>query len=410
MRKKILFFIAFMILSLSFNFPLSFAHSMRPTQSPNILIISSYNRDLVHTTLVEEGIVDDIHKVYPTANFRYEYLDAKHYTANEYFPIISETFKTKYKNDPFDAIITVDNDALELMINHRDEFFIGQPPVIATAINGVDDIINRYDAVIHNNGYYIIEEKPDYVKSINIALEQNKDVDNICFILDSTVTSRKIKKEIKAAKTQFPHLTFTIWQDLSPEELLDKTSHLTSKDSVFYVTYFYPPDSESKLFNYISLVRDLEQVSPVPIYSFWDLYIDNGIIGGYLISSKSYGEKAAAITLDLLNGETPKTYSFEDGENFHYIFNYEELNKYHITYVPESAEIVNAPVSFIEKNKEILLVSGGIVTALLLIIILLIAVLRNNTKLSHYHAHINRLNSDIINTQREFIVILGRGD
>lgn len=406
MKKKTLFFVLLLIACLSFHHSFSFAETTDST-APNILVISSYNRDLMHTVMVEEGIVEEIQKEYPSANFRYEYLDAKHYTPAEYYPIISQILKSKYANDHFDAIITVDNDALELMLHHRDDYFDNQPPVIATAVNGVDDIIDKYDSQIQSDHYYIIEEKPDYAKSIEISLKQNKSVDHLYFIIDSTATSAKIKNEIIAVKSQFPDLSFTIWEDLSPEDLVKKTAHLTQNDSLFYVTYFHPPKESDELFNYVSLVRDLESVSPVPLYSFWDLYINDGIVGGYLISSKSYGEKAAEITINLLNEEVEPVYHFEDGKSIQYVFNYHELQKYHIDYIPKSSLVVNAPVSFIQKNKEILIVSGAIVGALILIIILLIIVLRNNTKLSHYNAHINRLNSDIISTQREFIVILG---
>ena len=42
--------------------------------------------------------------------------------------------------------------------------------------------------------------------------------------------------------------------------------------------------------------------SSVPVYSFWDVYLGYGIVGGKLISGYRQGQKAAELALRILKG------------------------------------------------------------------------------------------------------------
>lgn len=367
-----------------------------------ILVIQSYNRDYVHTRALEEGIVKVFKNSSENIRINYEFLDTKKYFTSEYFHSLFLVLADKYKQEPFDAIILCDDDALNFYKIYGQKIWGPSSCIVATGINSID----LYPQGIP--GITIIEERPAYEKTINVALKQNqnKQITTLNFIYDNTTTSREVQRDLKKLIPQhYPTYKHNHYYQETPEALRNIINNADEHNLFFFVLYSYSPDGRS--FLYDEVPKFISTNSKNPIYGLWEFYLGSGIIGGHLASSSKYGESAAQTVLSIWQGQHPPAIIRENGTNQHYIFDYALMQKYQIQYAPSDASFINKPESYFQKNKDLILFFSVIISVLLLLIVLLLIILYQKQNLSKQNLEISRLNTEIIATQKDLISRLG---
>lgn len=402
--------VVFIVCLIGFLFSLIFVEdgtSAVAKESPElydkeVLIVQSYNRDYVHTRELEKGI----EKVFGESNvkvrLRYEFMDTKNYVNKEYFDQLKEIYQNKYKDMSFDAIILCDNDALNFYQTYGKELWPDTNNVIATGINSVSSYPDGVKGVV------IIEERFEYKKNIELALEQNKahQIKRLNFIYDDTTTSNEVRKDLETlTREQYSSYEINHYYDKTPEELKEIIDAGTEQDLFFFVIYFHSMDGRT--FTHDEVPKYLFQNTVNPVYGFIEFYLNTGIVGGYLISSSEYGEEAAREVLDIWEGRYVPPVIYEDGKNAKLIFDYYVLQKYEMKDLPKNAVIINEPQSYFEKNRQLILIFSGIVTALIVLIVLLGLLLVGKNNLQSKNAELNRLNLNFIDIQKDIILRLG---
>lgn len=104
-------------------------------KAPLVLVLHSYSPEYSWTRDLQAGIVSVLQAPEVQANFRMEYMDAKHHNSPRYLARLLEIYREKYLGAHFDGVILTDNHALDLVARHRDEFF-PHTPIVACGING----------------------------------------------------------------------------------------------------------------------------------------------------------------------------------------------------------------------------------------------------------------------------------
>ena len=332
-----------------------------------VLIVQSYNRDFIHTQFLEEGILSTFKKTPDKISFNYEFLDTKKVFSPGYLKSLAAIFSEKYALESFDAIILCDDDALKFYQLYGQQTWGASPYVVATGINS----IGLYPEGI--NGLTIIEERPNYEKTINLALKQNenKSITTLNFIYDDTTTSTEVRHDLEAlVKINYSNLSSNHYFQESPESLRNIVSSADQHNLFFFVLYSHAPDGRS--FFYDEVPSFVFKNSQNPVYGLWEFYLGSGIIGGHLASSSKYGESAAQAVLDLWKGKTLPLIIPETGAHQHYIFDYKIMEKYNIQYTPDDSKFINKPESYFQKNKDLIIFFSTIISVLLVIIILLL--------------------------------------
>lgn len=371
-----------------------------------VLIVSSYARDFAHTRDAELGIEETLKSKYSHIIFRYEYLDTKNYTDQNYRDLQAKLFKEKYAKTPIDLIITVDNNALTLIKAIKEDIFEAQVPVIATGLNGLDAVINEDPLFYDNNPFYLIAELPDYKRGLELAINQAKVKPTDIYVIgDQTETTLKIYDEILTDFSAFEEYKLHIVKDNSIEELKALVSNAKPTDLLFYVLYFQGPNGESYTYNYA--LDEMTAVSTRPIYVFWEFFLESETVGGYVLSSRHIGSKAAELAIRYFDHQKISKINYETGENIFYVFNYEVLQKYEISFIPAKSTILNKPVSYFEKNRDLIMVMAVVTAVLVIIILLLMFLLKEKNQINDYLHDLNALNEEFIETQRIFISTLG---
>lgn len=367
-----------------------------------ILILQSYQRDYYHTRVLEGGIEAVLANSGEKVRIRYEFLDAKNSLDFNAFQTLAETLTPKYKEVSLDGLIICDDDALQFYNRFGKTIWPNTVNVVSTGINS----LRPYSEGIP--GMVIIEERPDVEKNIAVALEQNqtKDIKTLHFIYDETTTSNEMRSDIIAMLAdKYPNYQSQHYYDKTPDDLKAIIDSSGSSDLFFYV--LYSRDKNNITYHYDEVPQYILKNAQNPVYALWDFYLGTGVVGGYVASSYKYGESAANTLLDLWAGQSVSSLIYEDGSHYQYMFDYDVLKAYQLSNVPEGSIIINEPVTYFEKNKNLIILFSVITGVLMMIIGLLLYAIREKNSLNQKTIEIADLNQEIVDTQKVLITKLG---
>jgi hypothetical protein len=114
--------------------------------------------------------------------------------------------------------------------------------------------------------------------------------------------SERIRTELKTLEKR---VAFTWLNGLSFEEMLQRAATLPPNTAIFFVLLSVDaagvPHEEGKAMARLRAVTD----APIFSYSYSDLFLGQGIVGGPLISISSVSREAAGAAMRILHGEAP---------------------------------------------------------------------------------------------------------
>jgi len=354
--------------------------------SNKVLVLNSYSSGFSWSDREMEGLFsvlaqeDDI-EIYV------EYLDSKRFNDERHFLLFKDYIKRKYEDYEFDAVVTLDNDAFDFVLENHEELFFNTP-VVYCGINYYQEYeFEKYDFI---RG---IVERNDIKDTIEIALKLHPNTKNVYVVLDNyTKAGQLVKKEMEETIIpMFSDINFIFITD-SVEEI-ENNLHNPLPNSIALFLPFNR-DINGYFYEYKDIGKIIEEIDILPIYTSVEDYLDYKVIGGKILKAFEQGEKAGEIVLELLNGiymqNVPQIYFPEND----YIFNYLELQRWGIpiNHLPEDSIIINKPTSFYEENP----ILFWLIIVTLPLIILAIYVLREqNIKLQNYIYELKRAKSKL---------------
>jgi PAS domain S-box-containing protein len=124
-------------------------------------------------------------------------------------------------------------------------------------------------------------------------------------------------------------------------------------------------------------MRALRAACPRPIYSFWDFFLGEGIVGGKLVNGREQGKVAARMALRVLAGEDPDRIPVV-AESNRFMFDYRELRRFSLSMrrLPPGSVLVHEPSPFYALSRNELWLIIGIMTALTLVLGVSVVLLR----------------------------------
>lgn len=133
--------------------------------SKKVLVLHSYHRGLSWDDSIDRGIESVFKKTGKDVITQIEYMDTKRIHDSKYLQQLFEIYQHKFRNQRFDVIISVDNNAFNFLRQHRDELFSGT----ATVFCGVN---NFQDSMLKNQKLFTgVVEAVDIKETLDIALE-----------------------------------------------------------------------------------------------------------------------------------------------------------------------------------------------------------------------------------------------
>ncbi|MDF2633604.1 MAG: ATP-binding region ATPase domain protein [Pelosinus sp.] len=313
-----------------------------------ILVLHSYDSEMPWVKLEEQGIKSAFQQE-KQAILSFEYMDKKYNITPEYVDNVYEFYKQKYQGKKFDALIVTDDAAYEFALEYQQELFPFTPIIFCGVNNFNEGDIKDKEWVTG------IVEDVDIKSTIDVALALQPQVKKIVVINDETVVGKANKQLLEKIMPTFKEkVQFVFLEKMAMSEVLEQVATLSDDTAVLLMTFNV--DKNNAIFSYEESGDLIGAKSRVPVYCFWDFYLQHGMLGGKVTSGynqgKTAGEMARKIVFD---GAKSVNMPVITESMQQYMFDFNALRKAGIKeeQLPAGSVIVNKPVTFYETYKSL---------------------------------------------------------
>jgi signal transduction histidine kinase len=325
----------------------------------NVLVLNSYNQGYVKTNDITRAIQDVLRK--SNMNIHIEDMDMREE--------LIKSMLQKYIdiNMKFDVIITVDETAFNYVKNHESILW-ENVPIVACGISkllaeSVSDpaatefieapdseltevSLEQMDSVATKKSLWSgIYEFYDLPAQIDFIQRIQGNVKRIIFITDNTNASKEVSEQLNSAISMQKDINLEEWNKPSLESLADSLSNLKpSQDAVVLVGVELNGSTKNPQKLWQDMTKYVDSNSTAPVYSFWDIGIQNGVIGGNIILASLTGKNIGLIAEAILAGNDAYNPGFRRSSNMPMVDDHAAANR--------KLKLYKLPPETIRLNKE----------------------------------------------------------
>jgi len=334
------------ILSCQYQFTTATAFA----ENKNILILHSYHQEYPWTSSENKGFTQTVINGFRSGNINFstEYLDTKRVEFNEgYQNFFYHYLKQKYVHYSPDVIFCSDDNALSFLLKFKERLF-ERVPVVFCGVNNLN-VQNDLD----RKQYTGVFEKKEIIPNLALLKKIIPHLGKILFLGDDSSTHQAIAQKIIAdIASQLPEQKYAFLANDSLPYLI-KQLQLHKEGIIFLTTIGGIKDENSVVIPLKTTLNAIVSAGNFTIISMEDVYLEEGILGGYVTSGFSQGKEAADLTVQILQGNSPASIPLVEKSPNQYMFNYPQLKKIGlaISQLPENKIILNRPQSFYDLYK-----------------------------------------------------------
>ncbi|MHC1713899.1 MAG: diguanylate cyclase [Solidesulfovibrio sp.] len=229
------------------------------------------------------------------------------------------------------------------MTRFRDELFPGVPIVFCgynyfrpEYIKGLSDVTG-------------VNEEIDMVAAVDMALAVHPRTSTLVFLLSTgDVSSRHI--EAVAEARVLPRFAqshkVVVLKDASMREIRESLAALP-EDSLLFLCGQTRDQGEGRSLTPEENGRLLAAACRFPVYTFWDMHLQTGVLGGRVIFGMDQGRAAGELALRVLSGEAAGSIPVLMTTPAKGVFDYERMGHFGIreSQLPPNSLVINKPTS-----------------------------------------------------------------
>ncbi len=305
-----------------------------------ILLINSYNVESIWEYKIIKGIKEEINENL-NINIKMEYLDTANSQNQNYLDEYLELLNTKYKDDKFDMIVTVDDEAFNMvrkeLFNEKSIFY--KNTVVFTGVNNSLNLTSAEKKYI--TGFMDGGSKVELIKFITTLQPEVKD---ISVIIDNTGYSKNIKNKLLENKYLLDkNINLNFIQGKNKKDILNQIKNSSDLNEALLICGIFKNEDNGENVKPENLIEEIKQIKDVPIYTSRDEYINKGTIGGYIDIPESCGRELGKMILKIYNEGGISKVSPVDKIRANYIVDYKQIYKYNINplSIPKGTIVIN---------------------------------------------------------------------
>ncbi|MBI5765526.1 MAG: PAS domain S-box protein [Planctomycetes bacterium] len=297
-----------------------FGQSTQPHGTQWILILHSYEAGRRFSELQERGVRDALfERSDRSIRFETEYLDVEKNNSAEYLHTFAELLRGKYSRNPPSVIVAIDTPAVTFVIEQCDSVFPGIPVVYSGLMPGFDR------TRLAGRNITGVPERITIRPTVELALHQYSQVRHVLIISPSGPMGNELT-EIGTRECVDLAKTITI-QWMHPEtasELRSCFADAPPDAAIVFLGFF---DWSGVLWGNNQILGEIVAMAKCPVYTVYDAFIGQGVIGGYVTSGRREGRAAGALVARVLKGESARDIPAAEGESLAYVFDHRELKR-----------------------------------------------------------------------------------
>ncbi|MCI6457947.1 MAG: sensor histidine kinase [Clostridium sp.] len=342
-----------------------------------ILLINSYNVESIWEYKIIKGIKEEINENL-NINIKMEYLDTANSQNQNYLDEYLELLNTKYKDDKFDMIVTVDDEAFNMvrkeLFNEKSIFY--KNTIVFTGVNNSLNLTSAEKKYI--TGFMDGGSKVELIKFITTLQPEVKD---ISVIIDNTGYSKNIKNKLLENKYLLDkNINLNFIQGKNKKDILNQIKNSSDLNEALLICGIFKNEDNGENVKPENLIEEIKQIKDVPIYTSRDEYMNKGTIGGYIDIPESCGRELGKMILKIYNEGGILKVSPIDKIRANYTVDYKQIYKYNINplSLPEGTIVIN------KKSYQLLLPKSYRIGYLLAWFATILIIIYIITKMSEY--------------------------
>jgi PAS domain S-box-containing protein len=345
------------------------AHAQHAPPKKNVLVLHGlwrirtweipFNASLHNEFLADKAV---------TAGITHVYLGLEDYPDSVYPRKLIEQLRDRVETHPVDLVISILPGADRFLFSYGEELFPGVPKVFAfPGTREIQKLRKLKNAVIIPSA--VEKAMPTNVERIYSLLPDTRHL--VVVSGDSSLDHNYLKmaKRAIASSKRVTKVSYLVGVPL--EELSERVSSLATDTAIFFTTY--TEDINGKKEAALDVAFRLAESANAPVFSFHQVLLGTGIIGGHLTTSESYAKTTVAAALRLLKGEPPAAISSKKQIPID-VYDWRALKRWNISEdrLPPGSQVQYKTLTFWETNGRYIIIG---ITVICLEAILIFALL-----------------------------------
>lgn len=328
------------------------------TPPKRILIINSYSSIDPWTRELNAGFQEYLSKKGINAHYENQELDVKGTLDVKPSQQAVEQIRKLLKNNRYDLIITSGNDATDLFFN-RELTASGETPLLI--INYLGDLLGKRPPDMPMTGVVSMLQPYSVIK---FGMQLKPQARRAVIMIGASAEAREFQKRLQENTAIAPQIQLEIFSGTkhSLKELEGKLREMPEDTLLF----FYSWSSVKEEFSDANRVlRNLSgKFKGMILGRHWN-QLDNGAVGGILISGRDLGTRGAEIAERIFSGEKASSIPIQNIPS-RKVLDYKALSRYgiHRADLPKDMELLNVPENFFRKHWVELLICGILILLL----------------------------------------------
>jgi signal transduction histidine kinase len=257
-------------------------------------------------------------------NINTEYLDLSRYNDLDYIRMMVDIFHHKYSELNIDLIITVFEPAFNFVIRYNQELFPDVP-----IISGGIERLSVEDEDLKPNISGVFQGDNAYKQTLELVLNLHPETRHAVVVAGSGFLEQSWLMPARKTFNQYKdRLEFTYLTGLSLNEIQNKVKKLPTNTVVLYFPVL--EDTTGKAYIGVEVLSIISEASSVPVYSFWEIMLGHGIVGGYINSFPVQAKTTAELGLGILEGIPSGDIPFVQKSDLKYMFDWRQLKRWSI--------------------------------------------------------------------------------
>ncbi len=366
-----------------------------------VLLVFPYQADLPQSVLALQAMRAELDSDSDmTIDWYYEYLDLNRFPGEDYQQQLVELYAAKYRHAPIDLVFVISEQSLDFWLQHRGQILPNTPVVFC------DILPERIAAIQLPADVTGLTSEIDHIQLLTWVVQALPEVTEIAVVQGIGKADQEFNTPLDALKDDLGgQVQLTDWSNLPLAEIKQRAAALPPSSIIFYQLLF--KDAAGVKYRPIDVLRELVNVSAVPVISKYDHFIGLGTVGGYMYSLEQVAGEAARLGARILRGEAARDIPVANYQSCRFIFDHLALQRYNIplSALPAGSIIKNRQYTFWEEYRPQLL-SAGVVIAALTMLVVYLGILTN--RLGAARRALSQLNANLEIQVQERTAALGQ--
>ncbi len=179
--------------------------------------------------------------------------------------------------------------------------------------------------------------------------------------------------------------------------LIKKKLNNFKKGAVIFL--LFTEDQEGNNYTYFEGLQMIRSFTDLPVYSVWDFYLGQGVIGGSMITKDVMGEEVSQMVKRLLEAEDISVLVSKKTQARN-VMDHSMMAHYGLNTNANfgKAEIVNKPSTFWSENYPVMMLLAGMIFVFIILVLLLVNSIRQKNK---YYQLVGEHKSEILNNSKK---------